>query len=118
MKPKSIVLVLIFALLLIACQPVDSMGGADPCVLLSKGEAEKLLGESVQDPEPRDTGNPLGQKICFYSASSSPRFIQISVIRTEEMSKTVREHGQSGASVYQSTKAMMDPVRARSGAGR
>ena len=117
MKTKSILLIITFSISVCILWPVNGMGGSDPCGLLSGAEAEELLGEPVNAPEPTDTGNPLGQKLCSYSASSSDRFIQISILRTEEMSKKVRDHGQSAPSVYRTTREMLDPVRAVPGVG-
>jgi hypothetical protein len=117
MKPESIVMVLVCVLALCRFWCAESAAGSDPCQLLSRSEAEKWLGEPVKAPELKETGNPLGQKMCLYEATSSPRFIHVSVIRTEEMSKKVREHGQSGLKVYQSTKEMLDPVRVVQGVG-
>ncbi|MCU0571940.1 MAG: DUF3558 domain-containing protein [Syntrophobacteraceae bacterium] len=117
MKAKSIVLILTFSISICILWSVNGMGGSDPCALLSTAEAEELLGEPINAPEPTDTGNPLGQKLCSYSASSSNRFIHISILRTEEMSKKVRDHGQSAPSVYRTTREMLDPVRAVPGVG-
>ncbi len=117
MKPRSIVPVVLCLLAVCTFWCLDSVAGSDPCELLARAEAEKWLGEAVKDPESKDTGNPLGQKMCLYDAASSSRFIHISIIRTEEMSKKVREHGQTGLTVYQSTKEMLDPVRVVQGVG-
>jgi len=117
MKTNWIVLSLTFSISICILWSANGIGGSDPCALLSTAEAEELLGEPVNAPKPTDSGNPLGQKLCFYSASSSNRFIQISILRTEEMSKKVRDHGQSAPSVYRTTKEMLDPVRAVPGVG-
>jgi hypothetical protein len=82
----------------------------NPCGLLTREEAEALVGEPVKVPEQKDTKNPLGQKMCLYTTDSSSRFIQISVIRTAEMAPKIRKQGQSAAKVYRTTKEMLDPM--------
>ena len=92
-------------------------GPLDPCGLLSKEEVETLIGEPVKNPEPKDSSNPLGQKLCLYSAVSSSRLVQISIIRTADMAPGVRGHAQSAPKVYNTTKEMLDPVEHVPGIG-
>ncbi len=84
--------------------------GFNPCALLSQGEVETLVGEAVQAPEFKETGNPLGQKMCLYTTVGSDRLIQISVTRTGDMSAKVRASGQSAPTIYATTKQMLSPV--------
>jgi hypothetical protein len=53
----------------------------DPCKLLTKGEAEAVLGEAVRDPEPRSLG---GVRICEYYTAAvhggiTPLWVHIAV---------------------------------------
>lgn len=41
----------------------------EPCQLISKSEAEELLGKALTDPEKADNA-VVGQKICFYDSLS------------------------------------------------
>ncbi len=92
-------------------------GPSDPCGLLTKEEAEALVGEPVNGPEQKDTKNPLGQKMCLYETVSSSRLIQISVVRTTDMAPRIRKNGQSAAKVYHTTREMLDPVAQVPGVG-
>lgn len=89
----------------------------DPCGLLSREEAASLAGEPVGVPEPQESHNPLGQKMCLYNTESSSRLIQLSVIRTEGIAAKIRKHGQSAVKIYNATKEMLDPVENVSGIG-
>jgi hypothetical protein len=93
-------------------------GGAfNPCELLNKGEAEVLIGEAVNEPALKETKNPLGQKMCLYSTTSSNRLVQISITRTVDMNAKVRENGQSAITIYTTTQQMLSPVEQVSGVG-
>jgi len=78
----------------------------NPCSLITKEEAEAALGEPVKEPEYEDTKNPLGQKLCHYNpnSESSQKFIQISLVQNEGMSKALREQEYSAAKLFQETK--------------
>jgi len=78
----------------------------NPCSLITKEEAEAALGEPVQEPEFEDTKNPLGQKLCQYNpkSESSQKFIQISVVQNEGMSKVLREQEYNVVKLFQETK--------------
>ena len=81
-------------------------GLVDPGVLLTKAEVEAALGEQVKEPELRDSKNPLGQMLCFYSPVSekSEKFIQLSVVQNEGMAKNLREQGYNVEQLYKETK--------------
>lgn len=100
---------LVILLLIAVWGTAPAFGQSDPCGLLTREEAETLMGEQVEDPEQKDTKNPMGQKICFYDMHSSSRFLQISVVRTADMTAQIRKYGQSAAKVYHSTKEMLSP---------
>jgi hypothetical protein len=107
----------VFLILVFIWGTALASGPFDPCGLLTKKEAEALVGEPVKDPEQKDTKNPLGQKMCLYETVSSSRLIQISVIRTGDMSPKVRKHGQRASKVYRTTREMLDPVEQVPGVG-
>ena len=107
----------VFLLLAFIWETALASGPFDPCGLLTKEEAEALVGEPVKSPAQQDTKNPLGQKMCLYDTVSSSRLIQISVVRTTDMSPRVRKHGQSASKVYQTTREMLDPVTQVPGVG-
>lgn len=113
----NIIRIFTWRLFLFVPYPSGGTAGADPCALFSVAEIEELLGESVQDPEHRATGLPLGRKLRFSRVSSSNRFLPMSVLRTEEMSANVRAHGLSAPPIYRTTGEMIDPVRDAPGVG-
>lgn len=82
----------------------------NPCFLITKEEAEAALGEPVQEPEFEDAKNPLGQKLCHYNpkSESSQKFIQISVVQNEGMSKILREQEYNVAKLFQETKKNLE----------
>ncbi|MFZ5644707.1 MAG: hypothetical protein ACOY46_14045 [Bacillota bacterium] len=124
MRLKSCLTLLIFSVILFAAgcgggnekaaTTAESSGGAkeaakvlvEPASLLTKAEAEAALGGQVKEPEIKDTKNPLGQKICFYAPVSEKedRFIQISVVQNEGMSKNLRDTGYNVKELYEETK--------------
>lgn len=92
-------------------------GASNPCELLSQGEVETLIGEAVRAPELQETKNPLGQKMCLYTATGSDRLVQISITSTGDMSAKVRASGQSAPAIYATTKQMLSPVEPVAGIG-
>ena len=52
----------------------------EPCQLISKTEAEELIGESMLDAE-KSENEVVGLKLCFYEslAEESDRFLQVSL---------------------------------------
>ncbi len=94
-------------------------GLIDPCTLLTKSEAEAALGETVKEPELKDTKNPLGQKICFYAPVSdkSDRFIQLSVVQNEGMTKNLRDSGYNVKQLYEETKKNLTDAKPVTGIG-
>ncbi|MEA4971421.1 MAG: hypothetical protein VB051_13020 [Candidatus Pelethousia sp.] len=73
----------------------------EPEELISKEEAEQLLGEAVKDGEKNEQA-VVGQKICFYNAHNedSLSYLQISITQTSFM----KSDGQTPESIYTSTK--------------
>jgi len=89
----------------------------DPCKIITKTDAEAALGESVNQEHPETAVNPLNQKQCFYSSTSSDRFISVSILQTEGLTPPVREQGQSAATIYRTIRENLDPVQAVQGIG-
>jgi hypothetical protein len=73
-----------------------------PCELISKTDAEQLIGEPMKDPQERDN-KVVGQKLCIYESAKkdSFRFFQISITQQAFMPT----NGQSPKSIYESLKA-------------
>jgi len=73
----------------------------EPEQLISKSEAEQLLGEAVKEGEKKEQP-VVGQKICFYDAQNedSLSFLQISITQTAFM----KSSGQTPESIYEATK--------------
>ncbi len=74
----------------------------DPCELISKRDAEQLIGEPMKDPQERDK-KVVGLKLCTYESTKkdSFRFFQISITQQAFMPN----NGQSPKSIYKSLKA-------------
>ncbi len=58
----------------------------DPCKLLTKAEAEAVLGEPVRDPEPNSLG---GNRICDFKTVTvhggvTPYWVHIAIIREQQ----------------------------------
>lgn len=94
-------------------------GLVDPGTLLTKAEAEAFLGEPVKDPDLKDTKNPLGQKICFYApvSDTAARFIQLSLVQNEGMSKSQRDSGYTVKQLYEDTKKNLTDAKPVAGIG-
>jgi hypothetical protein len=94
-------------------------GLVDPQTLLTKAEAETLLGQPVKEPELKDTKNPMGQKLVFFSAVSDKAltFIQISLVQNEGMSKTLRDQKYDVKQLYTDTKKGLNDTKDVAGIG-
>ena len=78
---------------------------------------QSFSGEAVKGPERKDTKNPLGQKMCLFSLSTTSRLVQISVMRTSDMVPAIRKSGQSAQSVFLTTKEIVKPKESITGLG-
>jgi hypothetical protein len=74
----------------------------EPCELISKVDAQQLVGELLKDPQKRDN-KVVGQKLCIYETAKkdSFRLFQISITQQALMPA----NGQSPKSIYESLKA-------------
>ena len=89
----------------------------DPCNIITKSDAEAALGEPVSQEQPESSINPLNQKQCVYSSTSSDRFIIVSLLQTSGLTGAMREQGQSAATIYKTIKENLDPVKSVQGIG-
>lgn len=78
----------------------------EPCALLSKQDAEKLIGAQVKDAEIGEQ-KKVGLKLCLYDSVKEVlnTFLQISITQSAFMDKKTLESGQSPESIFESLKA-------------
>lgn len=119
-----ILLALFSALFLVGCgaeQDAASNNSSplvDPTQLLTRQEAEEILGEPVKEAAVRST--PIGQMILFYepaNESTSPRYVQLSVNQTSAMPEAMRESGSSAATLFADSKKLLEQAETVSGLG-
>lgn len=81
----------------------------DPCVLISKQDAEKLVSEQLKDAE-RQEQDKVGLKLCLYDPGEENlnKFLQISLTQSAFMDKKTLESGQSPKSIFESIKATFE----------
>lgn len=90
-----------------------------PCSLLTRAEAEEIMGEKLKEPEPKDPRNPLGQKICFFPAAAEASFIylQVSLVQTAAMSPGIKSSGMNAEKIYRQTKENLTDIKELEGIG-
>jgi hypothetical protein len=107
--------------ILVALMMVSSGGAStlvDPAVLLTKADAEAILGTPVKDPEV--TTNPMGQKILHYSPAAQAtkvRYVQISVNQTAAMPERMTKNGMSAPKLFADSAKLLGEVQVLSGFG-
>lgn len=134
MLRRSVALILFMVLLLAAgCGKADKGGDeqgnnaaqnksasevTDARSLLTKAEAEALLGEPVKEPD-YQVKEPMGQQLLFFSAKSDAalKFIQVSVVQNEGMNDSLRSSGYNVTKLYQETKKMFKDNQSVTGIG-
>ncbi|MDK2981936.1 MAG: hypothetical protein PWQ55_2283 [Chloroflexota bacterium] len=89
---------------------VQSAGAArliTPQELISKAEAENILGESVRDCTPSENA-AVGQSLCFYDSQdeTSFRFLQIAITQQAAIPS---ENGITPQTIYDTTKDTFGP---------
>ncbi|HQD91544.1 MAG TPA: hypothetical protein PLP71_11105 [Syntrophomonadaceae bacterium] len=90
----------------------------EPAQLLTKQEAEEILGEPVKDAKVNT--NPIGQIILFYepvAETTSLRYVQLSVNQTAAMPEAMRESGSSAATLFADSKKLLEQAETVSGLG-
>lgn len=76
----------------------------DPLNLISREEAEKLLGIALKDAKLTDN-NAVGQKLCFYeSKEDGAGFLQVSIVQKSLMPEALLKAGQDPVTIYETTK--------------
>ncbi|MEW6364311.1 MAG: hypothetical protein AB1714_06685 [Acidobacteriota bacterium] len=107
--------------ILVGLMAVSSWGAGalvDPAVLLTKADAEAVLGTPVKDPEA--TANPMGQKIVHYSPAAQGtkvRYVQISVNQTAAMPERMRKNGMSAPKLFEDSARLLSGVQMLTGFG-
>jgi hypothetical protein len=83
----------------------DSVPLLEPCELLSKAEAEEIMGISLKEGQ-QSENKVVGQKICLYEAadSNSFAFLQISLTQDAFIAPKVLASGQSAKTIFSSIK--------------
>lgn len=107
---KKLLLVLICGLMLFQAgcggtkNKVSGEGLYKPWDLLTEEEAETLLGFDVESEIQKI--DPLGQRIVFYGAvpEEEKDFIQICVVRNEDIEDSLKEQGQSVEKFFEEVK--------------
>lgn len=77
----------------------------EPCKLISKNEAESILGIGLREGQYSENAI-VGQKICLYEAAnnSSFAFLQISLTQNEFIAPNVLSSGQNAKTIFTSIK--------------
>ncbi len=84
----------------------------DPAQLLTKDDAEKLLGEAVGDPEIVE--NSMGQKVYNYAPAkegTAVRFVQLSLVQTAAMPDKLIDSGYTAAKLYDDSIDLLDEAK-------
>ena len=79
---------------------------------LSKEEVEAAVGEKVNDPITRDAKRPFGQQLYIYrgTAAGSHCFVQISIVRSENMTAAAQEKGMTAPKLFYDTKEKLKKI--------
>lgn len=77
----------------------------EPCKLISKNEAESILGTALREGQYSEN-KIVGQKICIYEAvdKNSFVFLQISLTQNEFIAPNVLSSGQNAKTIFTSIK--------------
>ncbi len=77
----------------------------EPCEIIARAEAEKIMGEEMKDGQYSEN-RAVGQKICFYEAAddNSFAFLQISLTQNSFISPDVLAAGQNSKTIFTSIK--------------
>lgn len=88
-----------------ATDPKMSAQLIEPCELITRTEAEEIMGEEMKDGQYSEN-KVVGLKICFYEAAdeNSFAFLQISLTQNSFISPNVLASGQNVQTIYNSIK--------------
>lgn len=91
----------------------------DASTLITKADAEAVLGERIKDPEGSNGDDSIGQQTIIYGAASETSFkaLTFSLIRTVDMGKEERDKGQDAAHEFITTKEQFPSVQTVPGIG-
>ncbi|MHB8841622.1 MAG: hypothetical protein ACYC56_07520 [Candidatus Aquicultor sp.] len=91
----------------------------DPLTLITKADAEALLGERIKEPEGSNGDESLGQQIVIYGADSEASFktVTFSLVRTADIAKEERDKGQDAAHAFITTKEQFPAAKPVPGIG-
>jgi hypothetical protein len=83
----------------------DSIPLIEPCELISKAEAEKIMGTALKEGQ-QSENKVVGQKICLYEAADSDSFafFQISLTQDAFIVPNVLASGQNAKTIFTSIK--------------
>ena len=99
----SVLLICSLLLLLAGCGGSSKNGSPKdkPWDLFTEEEAEEILGFEVE-PEIQKI-DPAGQRFVYYGAvqEDEKRFIQLSVVRSEDMEESLKEQGYSAKKMFE-----------------
>jgi hypothetical protein len=88
-----------------ATGPKKSTQLIEPCELITRTEAEEIMGAEMKDGQYSEN-KVVGQKICFYEAAdeNSFAFLQISLTQNSFVSPNVLASGQNAQTIFSSIK--------------
>ncbi len=91
----------------------------DILTLITKADAEALLGERIEEPKGNNGDESLGQQIVIYGADSEASFktVTFSLIRTEDIPKAERNKGHDAAHAFITTKEQFPSAKPVPGIG-
>ncbi|MFA4874225.1 MAG: DUF3558 family protein, partial [bacterium] len=94
----------------------------DPCALVTQAEAEAALGIALKISKHETTppsGNPLGQKICYYEDASGKemKFVQISINEGALFVDNLKQSNYGVAELYKGVKDAIQNAVAVPGVG-
>lgn len=105
-KKISVLLICSLLLFLAGCGGSSKNGNAEdrPWDLFTQEEAEKVLGFEVE-PEIQKIDS-TGQRFVYYGAvqEDEKRFIQLSVVRSEDIEESLKEKGYSAKKMFEEAK--------------
>jgi len=88
-----------------AAEGQDSVPLVEPCELISKVDAEAIMGTALKEGQYSEN-KVVGQKICLYEAADkdSFAFLQISLTQDAFIAPKVLAAGQSSKTIFESIK--------------
>ncbi|MCB2188702.1 MAG: hypothetical protein KQJ78_19965 [Deltaproteobacteria bacterium] len=88
--------------LALTAAPAWAGEAVNPCSLLTRAEAAAILGQEPAAPQLKNTGNPLGQRICVYELPQG--LLQLSLVQDQGLSPKVAAGGMKASQLFQDTR--------------